>query len=752
MMENENKFNLKRRISAFWGKNGKKGQNKLNADNKGFTLVELLCTVAILGVISATIGGVLMVSARTYQSGTVESALQQEAQFTANRIAGLIVDATENVRYYYESAGGYTEVKSDAEIPNSDTCSKQLEIANGSGTGSYLIIYDNVDSQLNYIEIAADGTASSAQLLAENVTGFKADVSTFSENRNVGLTLEFTVGNKSYEVDYNITSRNGSTTAVASPSSKWAYVNIDPADIIIEPAETYIMDVNVQGSSQGFTCTLSGNSSGDTKAIVYAATNQIYIKAGASETGDGNGNMYLTITTNEKKADGVTPLASRVATFHVRRVYNVNASVTLKANTALMQDAEYVIKAKADGKYLDRKLSAVYDNNYVNPYYVKWNYEYTIDGEAAEFDEYFEIIEAQEDDKEPYLKLKLKKDMAGKSILTVKATAKHPEGTIEGIQTNKSGIKYGTVEKTVVIEQPDDDTPTPPTPSYTELSDIKRGQDYHFNDAWEVTNKANGVSANQWNWFYRICCDENNNGVIDADESWTMYYKTQEGGSAKKYNAQETAVMLPQYGYFLEYIYVGYDSGNKQIKWPYDESLLESGNGFYECSYTKGWSNDKTAMSQDDYTTRYYVPKVKATFKANESLGIAEGAVTAGTKGSPINYTGTELIFDFNEVAIEKAHFNYGIEVQRLNGDTDEWEEAELSDSVVQQSNDCYRVHNANGVFGLYRIGMTLKYNRVTQLSGDDAFNPVYTSMDSQIYKLYDWNTETGVIYIYFNK
>lgn len=727
------------------------GQRKVNADNKGFTLVELLCTVAILGVISAAIGGVLMVSAKTYQSGTVESALQQEAQFTANRIAGLIVDATENVKYYYESAGRYTEVKSDAEIPvDSDSCSKQLEIANGSGTGSYLIVYDNTASQLLYIEIAADGTASAAQLLAENVTGFKADVSAFGENRNVGLTLEFTVGNKSYEVDYNITSRNGSATAAASPLGKWAYVNIDPADIIIEPAETYIMDVNIQGSSQGFTCTLSGNSSSDTTAVVYAAENQIRIKAGAAETGDGNGNMYLTITTNEKKADGITPLASRVAAFHVRRVYNVNASAALEANTALMQDAEYVIKAKADGKYLDRKLSAVYDNNYVNPYCVKWSYEYTIDGALADFDEYFEITEAVEDDKEPCLKLKLKKDMAGKSILTIKAAAKHPEGVLEGVQTNKSGTKYATVEKTVVIEQPEDNTPTP---SYTELSDIKRGQDYHFSDAWAVTGKANGVTANHWNWFYRICCDENNNGVIDADEGWTMYYKTQEGGSAKKYNAQETAVMLPQYGYFLEYIYVGYDSGSKQLKWPYDESLLESGKGFYECFYTKGWSADKAAMSADDYTARYYVPKVKATFKANTSLGIAEGAVTAGTKSLPVNYyAGTELVFDFNETSIEKAHFRYGIEAQKWNEETGKWETAILSESVVQQSNDCYRVHNANGISGLYRIGMTLKYNRVTQLSGADAFSPVYTSMGSQEYKLYDWDAETGVIYIYFNR
>lgn len=68
-------------------------------DNRGLTLVELLCSIAILSVLAAAVGSVLVVSAKNYQRGTSEINLQQEAQLTANQIADLIIDTTAPLQY-----------------------------------------------------------------------------------------------------------------------------------------------------------------------------------------------------------------------------------------------------------------------------------------------------------------------------------------------------------------------------------------------------------------------------------------------------------------------------------------------------------------------------------------------------------------------------------------------------------------------------------------------------------------------------
>ena len=93
------------------------------------SLVELLCGVAILGLISATIGGIMVVSTKTYYSGTTETALQQEAQFTANRINGLIHDVTNEVNYYY-----YDNSDALVKANPADGESEQVALING-GTG-----------------------------------------------------------------------------------------------------------------------------------------------------------------------------------------------------------------------------------------------------------------------------------------------------------------------------------------------------------------------------------------------------------------------------------------------------------------------------------------------------------------------------------------------------------------------------------------------------------------------------------------
>ena len=77
----------------------KKRMKKL--DNRGLSLVELICAMAILSIIGTIVGGILVVSAQSYDTGINEAELQQEAQMVVNQINDLVIDttATESVTF-----------------------------------------------------------------------------------------------------------------------------------------------------------------------------------------------------------------------------------------------------------------------------------------------------------------------------------------------------------------------------------------------------------------------------------------------------------------------------------------------------------------------------------------------------------------------------------------------------------------------------------------------------------------------------
>lgn len=62
--------------------------------NKGFSLVELIITIAILGIISVSIVLAMTSSSKTYRTSSVEAQLQSEAQLVANAISEIAMDAS----------------------------------------------------------------------------------------------------------------------------------------------------------------------------------------------------------------------------------------------------------------------------------------------------------------------------------------------------------------------------------------------------------------------------------------------------------------------------------------------------------------------------------------------------------------------------------------------------------------------------------------------------------------------------------
>lgn len=393
-------------------------KRKLREDRRGLTLIELVCAVAILAIISATVGGAMVVATNSYRSGTTEAALQQEAQFTANAIESLIVDATDTVDY----TGGV------------------LKIANVDYT--YEITYNSTDKTLVYTQYetaAPSNVIASNELLAEHVSAFSVDASAFASARNVQLyiTMENDKEGKSFATAYSITSRNNPDAG--TPVTEMAKIKVE-TEITLEPNQEYLLRVDVLGPTDK-SCRYYFDSEPDhAMQMSYDDTSSsegVIIKVGKDETGGGDGLIRFWVRTNALDSSG-SPLDKRCVTIHIRRVTGFNfSSFVLRGGNALKENAEYSITATPTGTNLEKVVGASYDEgSYVDPYTLKWNLE--VVGGSGVVDDYAEILNPPGDSSNE-VQFRLKQDIPTGTTLRVRATAQHPAGA------NKCGIPYGTV-------------------------------------------------------------------------------------------------------------------------------------------------------------------------------------------------------------------------------------------------------------------------------------------------------------------
>ncbi len=438
-----------------------KGRRKLN--NKGLTLMELICAIAILAIVTASIGSVMVVSARSYQRDSDEVSLQQEAQVTANQIADLVIDSTAGVSYTCP-LGTYLS-EDDARAAGAPAGGDRTLSIDGNGH-RYVVSFKSAENKIYYAEyiLNPDGSAApydSEQLMAENVNLFAADIRNFSDNGYMELTLGFEKNAKTYAATFTITARNG---AVAVSGAEAAATITTELELVLEPNQTYVLNANVTGPADtDMTWVLSGGSTDPaTQVLKDGADWKIII--GENETAS---EIYLLVQSKAKKEDGVTPQAQQTVIVHIRRVTAVNLNVTLQSGSDLMAGAEYLITADVVGTNLPKLMTGSSDVEppYVSPYKVEWGYIYSVNGHAVGGDDwtdyqwqpwyhpspsdYFTVLEELEgsDSTAPSIRIRLLENIDEYRQLLVTATATHPEGTAGAppVSSNKTGLPYGHV-------------------------------------------------------------------------------------------------------------------------------------------------------------------------------------------------------------------------------------------------------------------------------------------------------------------
>lgn len=126
-------------------------RTKMN--NKGYTLVELMLTLFIFGIVMVGIGMIMRTTSVSYKGGNAEVTMQTEAQIIANQVEELLVDATavsgkitlDANRYYYS--------------------------VESNGAAHY-IMFNGTDNRMYYQQDAIVDKPENWMLMAEYVSSF----------------------------------------------------------------------------------------------------------------------------------------------------------------------------------------------------------------------------------------------------------------------------------------------------------------------------------------------------------------------------------------------------------------------------------------------------------------------------------------------------------------------------------------------------------------------------------------------------
>lgn len=393
------------------------GRNK--ADNRGLSLVELVCAVAILAVIGLMISGVIVTSSRNYVSGTSEVEVQQEAQILVNQIADLVLDATKPVTW---NADVLTVIQQDYTYEVSYVGERSEVLCSQ---------YYTVDYPSRTALIAEN------QVLAEDVTSFDMDVSEYTVNGRVSFDVAFMKSGRSFGSQYVVTARNGKVS-VSEEDDGQVNLFIDQGEIVLEPNQSYTLpEAVVTGTTKtGVVWKLSGNKS--TSTVLTKAGDSWILKVGKDETA---ASLTLLVQTNAKKKDKVTPAAQVTVRVYIRRVTGITLTGNLESGRAMCNGAVYYISAQIQGTNLERRSTLASDADYIRPTDINWKCLFTSNGsEVWNSAWYYEVLNQNSNgDYGCYIRVRLKTDLGSSNQLLITATSAHASGG------NKTHTQYDNI-------------------------------------------------------------------------------------------------------------------------------------------------------------------------------------------------------------------------------------------------------------------------------------------------------------------
>lgn len=204
-------------------------KEKIKKNNLGFTLVELICAIAILAIISVSIVTFITVSSTSFKESNTEVNLQYETQVAVNRIKDLIMDTNRAVCYYVTpgAEAGDPDVANNLLVLNEEVATdgtvsypavkiwyvpneQKIYYSIGSFTESKLAEVYNTDGkrEIKMEVLGADTQFDNKSVLAEHVSSFSVNDSDTENSGKVVLSVGMTLGRYSYSSNPTIIMRN----------------------------------------------------------------------------------------------------------------------------------------------------------------------------------------------------------------------------------------------------------------------------------------------------------------------------------------------------------------------------------------------------------------------------------------------------------------------------------------------------------------------------------------------------------------
>ena len=182
---------------------------RLMKNNKGLTLLELIVSFALLGIVSAAVVGLVSTGAGTYRSVNTEVSLQYESQLTMNQLQEYLIDCNGGI--FWDSATKTLYVADRAD-------------ADAAGDPAVITVhrFQQKDREIYYSSGTVTGQAcdfGEEYLLSSYVDVFDFSYTHRTDSTGRSLcsscivTLRLTLGTRSYEAQQSLTMRNPALTS-----------------------------------------------------------------------------------------------------------------------------------------------------------------------------------------------------------------------------------------------------------------------------------------------------------------------------------------------------------------------------------------------------------------------------------------------------------------------------------------------------------------------------------------------------------
>ena len=179
----------------------------MKKNNKGYSLVELVLTLAIFSIIMLAIILMMRTTVASYKDGLFETDMQEEAQIVLNQISDYLIDS---VAISADSPTSEDSDELDAAGNKLNKITKTYHIDEGSGAKDLVfekkVSYDAADSKLYSGKLFYNGQLLSDEVRDFGITGIEASNTNYDNTARIDIEVEYQ--DRKYEASKDVFFRN----------------------------------------------------------------------------------------------------------------------------------------------------------------------------------------------------------------------------------------------------------------------------------------------------------------------------------------------------------------------------------------------------------------------------------------------------------------------------------------------------------------------------------------------------------------